>query len=114
MNSRDDSGRSTLYQTILAPRALTEAEAAYAYIARDSHRAAERWFADLLEAVECLSRFPQRCPPAPEDERFRIGLRHLILGNYRILFTIDEVSKTVHVPLIRHGARRLPEPEEFK
>ena len=75
--------------------------------------AAERWFADLLGAVMSLSRFPHRCPLAPEDERVRLGVRQLILGNYRILFTINEVNRTVNVPLIRHCARRLAKPEEF-
>lgn len=106
MSSSGDSERSTLYRTLLAPRALTDVERIYEYIAADAPLAAERWVESIFEAVEGLSRFPRRCAHAPEDEGLRIGLRQLVHGNYRILFTIDEERRLVKVPHIRHGARR--------
>ena len=89
----------------LAPRALTDAEDIYAYIAREAPVAAERWVTELFEVIESLARFPRRCAPAPEDWALQLGLRNMVFGNYRVLFTVDEEAHTVNVPHIRHAAR---------
>jgi len=97
----------------LAPRALRDAEDIYAYIAREAPVAAERWVAELFEVIESLDRFPRRCAPAPEDRVLQLGLRQMVFGNYRILFTVDEEARVVNVPHIRHGARRHLEPNDL-
>jgi len=66
----------------------------------------------VFRAMESLSSFPRRCGHAPEDEHLRIGLRQLIHGQYRILFTIDEWRRVVNVPHIRHGARQAASSED--
>jgi len=47
-----------------------------------------RWRARLLVKAESLSRWPERCPLAPENDAFPEEVRHLVFGSYRLLFTI--------------------------
>jgi plasmid stabilization system protein ParE len=105
MSSRGDSVRSIGYRAILTPRALKDADEAVSAIARGAPAAAERWISGLDRAVASLSRFPHRCAFALEELRFRIGLRALVYGNYRILFTIEEGPRLVNVLRVWHGAR---------
>jgi len=52
--------------------------------------AAEKWYNDIESAIETrLAAMPSSCPVAPENSGFDIEIRHLILGRYRILFTIS-------------------------
>jgi len=43
-----------------------------------------------------------------------MGLRQLIVGDYRILFTVDDERRTVSVPHIHHGARRALDHSDFR
>jgi plasmid stabilization system protein ParE len=96
-----------VYEVELSARARRDAEEAYLYIARDWPSRAKRWYLRLLDAVESLSRHPQRCGLAPEGDDLGIELRQLLYGRragkYRILFEIR--GEIVYVHHIRHGAR---------
>jgi plasmid stabilization system protein ParE len=67
-----------------------------------------RWFLALDDAIASLATLPERCPLAPETERFPFEVRQLLYGRkphaYRILFTIE--GDTVKILHIRHGRRR--------
>jgi len=66
---------------------------------------AQRWVRELRTAVlRQLSIVPKGFPIAPEDEEFAEEIRQMIVGRYRVLFTIRK-SK-VHVLHIR-GAYNL-------
>jgi plasmid stabilization system protein ParE len=95
------------YRVIIQPIAMVEMREAYLWIARDSSRAAARWYNGLERAIETLAENPGRCPLAPESEYFKEEIRELFYGKrggvYRILFTISE--DTVSVLYVRHGAR---------
>jgi plasmid stabilization system protein ParE len=66
-----------------------------------------KWLAALKEAIESLSKFPERRPLAPESPKFPFQVRQLFYGHsphiYRILFTINQ--DRVYVLYIRHGRR---------
>jgi len=53
--------------------------------------------------VKSLKTFPDRCHKAPEATALGEDVRHLIVGNYRLIFAIQ--AETVTVLHIRHGAR---------
>lgn len=55
----------------------------------------------MREAIESLSMGPQRCPLAIENAFHDFEIRHLIFGNYRIVFRI--VAETVQILHIRHS-----------
>jgi plasmid stabilization system protein ParE len=71
---------------------------------------AEKWGLDRalawLDTMEAsiekqLSRFPLACPVAPESKEFDAEVRHLILGRYRVIFTIrkgDVLVLTIRGP----------------
>ncbi|MBE7496884.1 MAG: type II toxin-antitoxin system RelE/ParE family toxin [Verrucomicrobiaceae bacterium] len=74
---------------------------------------AERWRAKLHEALERLSRHPERHGLAAENGRWHpeIVLRRMLFRpwksgrGWRVLFWIDEAAKTVVVLEVRHEGR---------
>lgn len=94
------------YEVVVQPVAEAELEEAYRYIWKDSPERAMRWRTRLLVKAESLSRWPERCPLAPENDAFPEEVRHLVFGSYRLLFTILETKREVHVVHIRHGKQR--------
>ena len=87
-----------------------ELEEIYSWIAKDSPANAARWYNHCLDHLESLGHMPTRYPLAPENEAFAHEIRHLILGNYRILFRTE--GDTIYVLHIRHAARRPLTPGE--
>ena len=75
------------------------------YIAQDNPEAATAFILRLEEQIGTLEMFPQRCPLIPESELLGAAYRHLLFGNYRIIFKIT--GDTVIVMRILHGARLL-------
>lgn len=63
-------------------------------------REAEQWVRQLRTAVsEQLAVVPKAFPLAPEDEEFSEEIRQMVIGRYRILFTIK--GRKVHVLHVR-------------
>jgi plasmid stabilization system protein ParE len=61
---------------------------------------ADQWVRQLRKAVtEQLAVVPKAFPVAPEDEQFPEEIRQMIVGRYRILFTIK--GRKVHVLHVR-------------
>jgi len=61
---------------------------------------AQRWVRELRKAVSRqLSIVPRGFPMAPEDHEFSEEIRQMIVGRYRVLFTIRKGK--VHVLHIR-------------
>ena len=97
------------FHVLLHPDAERELRAAHAWIEAQSPAAAERWRQGLLTKVATLSRFPERCPLAPEAATLGENVRQLLYGRraasrYRLLFIIEK--GTVTVLHILHGKRR--------
>jgi len=50
---------------------------------------ANQWYNELNDSLETrLSSMPRSCPPAPESREVK-NVRQLLLGRYRVLFTIS-------------------------
>jgi plasmid stabilization system protein ParE len=94
------------YEVVVQPVAEAELEECYRYIWKDAPKRAARWRKEVLGKVESLSRWPKRCPLAPESGALGYEIRHLVVGAYRLFFTIDHQARRVHVLHVRHGARR--------
>jgi plasmid stabilization system protein ParE len=63
-------------------------------------REAQRWVRELRTAIsKQLSLIPKGFPLAPEDDEFSEEIRQLIVGRYRVLFTIRKHK--VHVLHVR-------------
>jgi toxin ParE1/3/4 len=73
----------------------------FEFIAADIIQAANLWISRLYEAIQTLETNPERCPLAIENAFHDFELRHLIYGNYRIIFRIKE--DIVQILHIRHS-----------
>jgi plasmid stabilization system protein ParE len=89
------------YRIDIKPTAENDLESRYLQIAEASPQNAVRWYLDIIEAIEKLDTLAERCPIAPEDIDLQKGIRHLVLGNYRVLYLINQ--SVVEVLHVRHG-----------
>lgn len=95
------------YRVVITPSAQRDLEEAFVWIAERNETAAIRWFNGIVEVVDTLKQFPDRCPPALENDFFEQEIRQILYGKrqhkYRILFTMEGAN--VFVLHVRHGAR---------
>ena len=75
------------------------------FIARHSPESAARWVEDVCRAIESLDQFPLRGSVIPESEDLGQEFRHLILGQYRLIYSVR--GFTVWILRVIHGARLL-------
>jgi toxin ParE1/3/4 len=90
------------YHVLIHADAEDELDKAYRHITENAPERAARWRRQLLKKAQSLKPVPDRCPKAPEAITLGEDVRHLIVGNYRIVFVIQ--ADTVTVLHIRHGA----------
>jgi len=97
----------TRLRVIITPSAERDIEEAYLWIAERDADAAVRWFNRLLDVVERLETFPERCPLAPESAQLGMETRQILHGKrqykYRVLFNVS--GRAVNILHVRHGAR---------
>ena len=70
----------------------------------DAERA-RKWKNGVIEAIKSLAEMPLRCALAQESQDVGVELRHLIYLSHRILFRVQEATKTVDVLRVYHSAR---------
>jgi toxin ParE1/3/4 len=80
------------------------------WIAEFSAEKASEWYFDFLDATVTLENFPNRCAMIPEIEN-EPTFRHLLFGNYRIIFRIEE--NTVYVLQVRHQKQKPLRPQDI-
>src|SRR5438093_12442982 len=76
------------YRVIIQPNAEAELDAAYLYRYTRAPQSAARWFAGIVEAINSLAEFPERCPLAPENGHFPEEIRQLLYATRRDVFRI--------------------------
>lgn len=86
-----------------------QAQARYIAIEQQAPEAAQRWLERVFDASDTLAEMPYRCALAAENDFRPYEIRWLGVGDFMLLFTVVEESKTVWVIGARHG-RRLPRP----
>ena len=89
------------YRVNITPTAEKDLEQRYLQIAEDSPENAVNWYLGLVDAIGKLDVMAERCPIAPEDVDLQLGIRHLIVGQYRVLYWIK--NNQVDVLHIRHS-----------
>lgn len=104
----------TRYAVEVTEAALEAVEEHVRYIAVEAQAPlnAARWLDRILGAAASLEQFPKRGPLAEEDAYVGHEVRHFVVGNHLLLFSVDEERKTVWVLGLRH-ARRLARPGEL-
>ncbi|VAX06095.1 hypothetical protein MNBD_ALPHA03-2115 [hydrothermal vent metagenome] len=90
------------YRVDIKPTAEADLIKRYHEIEEDSPQNALNWYLNIIDTIEKLDELAERCPVAPEDMEIGKGIRHLIIGDYRVLYYI--VGEVVEVLHIRHRA----------
>lgn len=90
------------YRVEIKPTAEQDITRRYLQIAEDSIQNMTAWYFEMHDAICKLDAMAERCPVAPEDDDIKEGIRHLIIGNYRLLYKVD--GERVDVLHVRHGS----------
>ncbi|GMQ77423.1 MAG: hypothetical protein BMS9Abin01_2769 [Gammaproteobacteria bacterium] len=92
------------YKVEISPAAENNIEEIADYIAKDSVIDALRWYELTKDIIATLAEMPERCPIAVENEAVYQEIRHLVFGNYRVLFTV--VHESIQVLHVRNAAMK--------
>lgn len=95
----------THYSIRLTQRAKKDIKEIWHTIADRNEPAADKMLARIHEKLEILSTFPAIGRTRPDVAQ---GVRHFPIGNYLLLYRIDEDAHMIHIVRIVHGARNLP------
>jgi toxin ParE1/3/4 len=74
-------------------------------IARDKRGAAAKWVREFHRLAKSLTQNPLQFEVMPEAENVDRPWRHLLFGNYRIVYRVDE--NRVTILRVIHGSRLL-------
>jgi plasmid stabilization system protein ParE len=80
-------------------------------VSQHAPEAAQRFVQSLRRRIESLRTFPEGYGVAPEAEAVGVELRQMMHGLYRVLYTVEGDTVTIHA--VRHGARRPLRPDEL-
>ena len=89
------------HKVILHPDAELDIESSFKWGCRAwGEENAKEWVRKLRRTFrKQLTLTPLSCPLAPESEELGVPIRHLIVGRYRVLFTVK--GKTVTILHVR-------------
>jgi plasmid stabilization system protein ParE len=89
------------YRVVIEEPAQADVQRSYDWGCRVWGKAqAQKWIRDLRAAItKQLTTIPTVLPLAPENDEFREEIRQMIVGRYRVLFTIQ--GRRVHVLHVR-------------
>ncbi len=96
---------SIIYKINITNSAQNDIIEIYDYIKFDKIIAAKNWRDKIKENIKSLLKNPFRSPIIPEAEKLKVDYRHIILGNYRIIYKIS--GKIITILRVIHGARLL-------
>jgi plasmid stabilization system protein ParE len=85
------------YKVILHSDAESDTESSFKWGCRAwGEENAKLWVQKLRRAItKQLTSLPLACPLAPESEQLGVSIRHLIVGRYRVLFTVRGRTVTI-------------------
>lgn len=75
------------------------------FIARDKPGAAGKWVRSIDRRIRSLKSMPQRYEVIPEAQELGVEYRHIISGNYRTIYRIED--DRVIVLRVIHASRLL-------
>ena len=96
----------TVYKVTMYDRAYRDLDGIYSYIAKTLQEpsVALSIINDIEDAILSLDIMPHRCPERKTGAYANRGYRQLFIGNYTVLFRIDEVQKLVVIVTIRYSS----------
>jgi plasmid stabilization system protein ParE len=95
------------YNVDILPIARDDIAEIYHYIAMDNPNAALRVTDEIMDKIDTLGEFPERCPIVPDRALAQQGYRMLIIKNYLVFFKV--FKSQVLVFRVLHGKRDYPQ-----
>jgi plasmid stabilization system protein ParE len=85
------------YKVVLHPDDESDIESSFKWGRRAwGEENAKLWVQKLRRTIrKQLASLPLACPFAPESEQLSVAIRHLIVGRYRVLFTVRGRTVTI-------------------
>ena len=96
-----------MYNVDILPIARDDIAEIYHYIALDNSNAALWATNDIMDKIDTLAEFPERCPMIPDSVLAQQGYRMLIIENYIAFFKVFNAEVLVYRVL--HGKRDYPQ-----
>ena len=78
---------------------------AMAFIHNSSPVAAQKWLETLLTKMEGLAEMPSRFAFIAEADELKKPLRGFVHHSHRIVYEVDDATKTVSIVRVYHSAR---------
>jgi addiction module RelE/StbE family toxin len=98
------------FRVLWSDSALERASELFDFIAEKNPAAAKRVIEDLFDRAEALSKHPRLGRRL--SEHMDASVRRLVLGDYIVVYQIEELSRLVTVLAIRHFRERYLPGEE--
>lgn len=94
------------YSVKLMSRALQDLNGIYDYIARTllEPNTALKLVEKIENGINSLKTMPYRCPERRRGIYANRGYRQLLVGNYAVIYRVDEAKKLVIIVTIRYSA----------
>ena len=90
-----------MYDVNVLPIAREDVAGIYHYIAVDNPNAALRVADEIMDKIDTLAEFPERCPIVPDSMLAQQGYRMLIIKSYIAFFKVFKSEVLVY--RILHG-----------
>jgi plasmid stabilization system protein ParE len=94
-----------IYKIVITKPAETDIEQNFMFINLQSPAAAIAWLGGIQQIIESLNKMPSRGAPVFEKVGLKFEYRHLLHHNHRIVFRVEEATKTVFVVRVYHSSR---------
>ena len=95
-----------VFRKQITDQAFRDIDEATTFIGHDSPGAAAAWKEKLQDLINSLETMPARFPVIPEARDLNLPYRAAPHFSHRVIFRIDEPSKSVYVVPVYHGARQ--------
>jgi plasmid stabilization system protein ParE len=101
-----------VYRIILLPEVVSDLASIHDFIERDSPQNAVAVIRKLMESIDTLDQFPQRCKIHLSSTVADRVVRSMSEPPFIIYYRVIDLDHVVEVMTIRHGARK--QPKRFK
>jgi len=93
------------FRLIITPRAGSDLQRIYDYIARDSEQNAAGMITRILDAIDLLKQLPHRTVIERQNPKLRYPVRSLPVRPYVVYFRVLDDDRVVRILHVKHGAR---------
>jgi len=100
------------YRIILLPEVISDLSGIYDFVESDSPQNAVAVIRKLMESIDSLDQFPQRCKIHLSSKVADRVVRSMSEPPFIIYYRVIDQDRVVEVMTIRHGARK--QPKRFK